>query len=271
MPQNGIYHLGITALSAAFKNNKHLQILNLNDNTIGPVGCKAIANILPHLQNLKEINFGDCLIRNEGAKYLAAGLKNCPKLESITLGFNEIRKDGGLELVKALSDKTHLTAVILDGNNFGSEGRDVIKNKLKDIGKANVLGSLSEDDSVDSEDDDDTEEEHEQDDEEESEEIAISTTYRNGIGKEKDPLSNSLNHSTNDIQIIESLSLNEKTATVTDFLNKPNADNFLALGSNVSNLLLKEAEVSKNFYLTRIVVVKCFLINFLKLVITNTY
>jgi Ran GTPase-activating protein 1 len=63
MPQNGIYHEGVSALSDAFIHNKNLQKLNLNDNTIGEKGAKAIAKVLPHLQNLKEINFGDCLLK----------------------------------------------------------------------------------------------------------------------------------------------------------------------------------------------------------------
>lgn len=35
MPQNGIYHEGITALSTALRENTSMQVLNLNDNTIG--------------------------------------------------------------------------------------------------------------------------------------------------------------------------------------------------------------------------------------------
>lgn len=47
MPQNGIYHVGITALSEAFKHNPALNHLNLNDNTIGAKGAEAIASALP--------------------------------------------------------------------------------------------------------------------------------------------------------------------------------------------------------------------------------
>ena len=42
MPQNGIYHIGISALSEAFKVNENLRILNLNDNTITFKGGKYI-------------------------------------------------------------------------------------------------------------------------------------------------------------------------------------------------------------------------------------
>lgn len=47
MPQNGIYHIGISALSEAFKQNAQLARLNLNDNTVGAKGAQAIAAALP--------------------------------------------------------------------------------------------------------------------------------------------------------------------------------------------------------------------------------
>lgn len=50
MPQNGIYHPGITALSEGFKCNPNMKILNLNDNTIGPIGAEAIADALYSMQ-----------------------------------------------------------------------------------------------------------------------------------------------------------------------------------------------------------------------------
>lgn len=50
MPQNGIYHPGISALSDAFKNNPNMKTLNLNDNTIGPKGAESIAEALPYMQ-----------------------------------------------------------------------------------------------------------------------------------------------------------------------------------------------------------------------------
>lgn len=50
MPQNGIYHPGITALSEGFKCNSNMKILNLNDNTIGPIGAESIADALYSMQ-----------------------------------------------------------------------------------------------------------------------------------------------------------------------------------------------------------------------------
>lgn len=74
MPQNGIYHKGIKALSNAFKKNGNLRLLDLNDNTITKKGATHIANALPYLQKLEVINFGDCLLRTDGAKVLADAL-----------------------------------------------------------------------------------------------------------------------------------------------------------------------------------------------------
>lgn len=136
MPQNGIYHVGIAALSEAFTHNKNLEILNLNDNTIGPKGSEAISKVLPGLQNLKEINFGDCLLKTKGALLLAGGLKDGHKnLEVLVLGYNEIRSKGGVEVVKAMANKTKLKKLILSGNQFGSDGKNEVENKLKEIGK----------------------------------------------------------------------------------------------------------------------------------------
>ena len=50
MPQNGIYHVGISALSEGFKKNPNMRVLNLNDNTIGPKGAAALAEALELMQ-----------------------------------------------------------------------------------------------------------------------------------------------------------------------------------------------------------------------------
>lgn len=135
MPQNGIYHEGISALSDAFTHNKNLQIINLNDNTIGKKGAQAISKALVHLQNVKSINFGDCLLKTKGAIFLANGLKDDHnEIEEIILGYNEIKKSGGLELVNALDNKTKLKSLVLDGNQFGESGKTELRDKLKQIG-----------------------------------------------------------------------------------------------------------------------------------------
>ena len=53
MPQNGIYHEGIEALSDAFSSNPNLRILNMNDNTFTEKGAAHFAKALAKLQKLE--------------------------------------------------------------------------------------------------------------------------------------------------------------------------------------------------------------------------
>ena len=53
MPQNGIYHEGIEALSDAFASNPNLRILNMNDNTFTEKGAAHFAKALAKLQKLE--------------------------------------------------------------------------------------------------------------------------------------------------------------------------------------------------------------------------
>ena len=45
MPQNGITHVGISALADALASNKSLKILNLNDNTFTERGAASMAKV----------------------------------------------------------------------------------------------------------------------------------------------------------------------------------------------------------------------------------
>jgi Ran GTPase-activating protein 1 len=45
IPQNGIYHKGVTALARAFRKNKNLRVLNLSDNTFTVKGATAVAKV----------------------------------------------------------------------------------------------------------------------------------------------------------------------------------------------------------------------------------
>lgn len=84
MPQNGIYHAGITALSEAFVKNPNLQVLNLNDNIVTVKGAVALSAALPRLQKLREINVGDCLLKTKGATLFAAALTDGHKELQVT-------------------------------------------------------------------------------------------------------------------------------------------------------------------------------------------
>lgn len=231
MPQNGIYHVGITALSEAFTHNKNLQILNLNDNTIGEKGAEAIAKALPSLQKLKQINFGDCLLKTRGAISLAKGLTTGHmELEDLVLDCNEIKRQGGIALVLAMANKSKLKTIMIDGNQFGSEGADDIRENLQKFGKLNTLGTLEENESEDeseesengsSEESQDSEDDAGDDDVEEEEE------EERGVYIE---------------EIIEENSNNTKV-TAEDFLKAPSTQNFLALEENKTKLISAAVKV----------------------------
>ncbi|XP_019766376.1 ran GTPase-activating protein 1 [Dendroctonus ponderosae] len=217
MPQNGIYHAGITALSQAFSHNKNLKILNLNDNTITVKGAQAIASILPSLQNLKSINFGDCLLKTEGALSIAKGLKEGHQnLEELILDCNEIKAAGGMALVDAMADKAHLKQLYLNGNQFGFEGSEYIKERLEDFGQLAALGSLEDNESEDESDED--------------EQCSQSESEDSDGGKSLDS------------KEIEEVEVPSSSISVKEFLEAPNANNFLALGSNKEQLLLEAAQ-----------------------------
>lgn len=74
MPQNGIYHVGITALSEGLRQNPNLRVLNLNDNTLTARGAAAISKSLLFLPGLRSLNFGDCLLKTKGAQFIAEAL-----------------------------------------------------------------------------------------------------------------------------------------------------------------------------------------------------
>lgn len=208
MPQNGIYHVGITALSDSFTHNKNLQILNLNDNTIGPKGAEAFANVLPNLQNLKQINFGDCLLKTKGAESLANALQEKHRdLEELVLDSNEIGAKGGLALAKAMRNKNKLKTLILGANTLGDEGRKQLENYLKDSGQITKLTSMSDNES--------------EDEEEES-------------GSEAEE-----SESESDNEEDQSINIEEK---LQDFLNSPTDLTFQGLGDKKKEILVAEGQ-----------------------------
>merc|ERR1719219_3396343 len=136
MPQNGIYHVGLTALADAFSCNPNLRILNMNDNTFTAKGAKTMASALKKLNKLEVLNLGDCLLKSAGAKLICRALVGKhPALREFILDSNEIRLKGGLEIINAVKDKTDLVKLSIDGNQFGSAGLEKILRKLEEVGR----------------------------------------------------------------------------------------------------------------------------------------
>lgn len=146
MPQNGIYHEGLTALSDAFASNPNLRILNMNDNTFTEKGARALAEALPKMQKLEVLNLGDCLLKTEGARLIAYALKEShANLRELHMDSNEIRLAGGFAIVDAIANKDKLEKLTLDTNQFGAEGCGRIMQKLHAVGKRQAIDEIEDD------------------------------------------------------------------------------------------------------------------------------
>merc|ERR1719187_299994 len=181
MPQNGIYHEGLAALADAFSSNPNLRILNMNDNTFTEKGARPMAATLKKLKNLEVLNLGDCLLKSAGAKLIARAIKNNhPQLRELVLDSNEIRVSGGLEIVDSIADKKELVKISIDGNQFGDDGVQALRRRLKEIGQLDKLGEMEDNEEPDSDEDDpELEEEEEEDDVNENETTTTTTSEAN--------------------------------------------------------------------------------------------
>merc|ERR1719481_10356 len=120
MPQNGIYHEGLSALADAFSHNPNLRILNMNDNTFTDKGARAMGQAIMKLDKLEVLNLGDCLLKSAGAKLIARAIKKGhPQLRELILDSNEIRVSGAMEVVQAMEGKEKLERLSLGGNQLG--------------------------------------------------------------------------------------------------------------------------------------------------------
>ncbi|KAK6629111.1 Ran GTPase-activating protein 1 [Polyplax serrata] len=247
MPQNGIYHKGIKALSNAFKKNGNLRLLDLNDNTITKKGATHIANALPYLQKLEVVNFGDCLLRTDGAKVLADALAaNHTNLKELHLSYNEIKLEGGLAIARAMANKPNLNKLNLNGNQFGSDGRTLVKEDLAINNKSAVLGTLSDDESCNDDEsendsnDEDEEEEDEDDEEEDNENEKEQNMKQNGLPFISTEFSGMPQKKSDNSDVVsglfDNLSIKAKPlGSLKIFLDNPSVDTLLAVNENQIN------------------------------------
>ncbi|XP_049953322.1 ran GTPase-activating protein 1 isoform X2 [Schistocerca serialis cubense] len=231
MPQNGIYHVGITAICEALTHNPNLKILDLNDNTITAKGALSVANALSSLQKLEEINLGDCLLKTKGAILLATALKKGHLLlKEVHLGYNEIGAKGGLALAEAMRNKGNLKILVLQGNQFGDQGRQELQSELKHSGRIGALGSLSEDEDEEEEDDEDEDKEDSESESESEEENSVTEGLEEVVHIQ-------ITDNKSVTQVKDDAQVNLKT-----FLNSPTAENFASIGSGHAEIIIAEAK-----------------------------
>ncbi|KAL5293445.1 RANGAP1 family protein [Megaselia abdita] len=231
MPQNGIYFPGITAISKGLAQNPNMKILNLNDNTIRYKGALALADAFESMPNLLEINFGDCLLKNDGTMVIAEAICDShEKLEVVNLSANEMKSDLGLEVVKAVQNKANLKLLNLNSNEFGYDGKELIRSVMESGLNPDALDSLSDDESPD-EDDEDEEDDGEECEEEEEDDDDATGEYNSNPEDEDNIIVEESDPNTIDLS---SLQMNNNgPATIDTFFNTPHPS--LELFNNLSD------------------------------------
>lgn len=224
MQQNGIYHVGITAIAYGLSANPNLRVLNLNDNTIGLKGARALAKVLPTFRNLEDLNLGDCLLKTKGAMVLAEALAitgNHTLLRNLDLSHNEIRVDGGKAIAQAMFDKALLGNLQLDGNFFGTKGRETLEQILERLGRIDALNSMDEDYTEDEEEEEGEDDNDEDDDDNDEETEGCESDENENEESDKD------NSKARD-------KVAQSAVTVAEFLKSPIGEKLLLLqGDNV--------------------------------------
>ncbi len=103
-----------------FVNNKTIQYLHLDNNSIGSVG----ASILTKNSTITDLSLSNNNIDDDGAKNLAAN----KKLEYLNLSKNSIKDPGATAFASLSRDATNLLTLDVSFNHISPSGVDVLKN-----------------------------------------------------------------------------------------------------------------------------------------------
>ena len=137
---NKIHFAEIVALAEALKINKTLKIIELDtiefgyDNRLYAYnGSKAIANALRENTTLTEINLDENYIGDLGVKAIAEVLiKDNKTLKKLKLASNEFGVEGAKAIAEALKENRSLITLDIQRNNkLGNEGIKVLADALK--------------------------------------------------------------------------------------------------------------------------------------------
>ncbi|XP_061568044.1 ran GTPase-activating protein 1a isoform X2 [Cololabis saira] len=242
MPQNGINHPGVTALASAMQDNPGLRILNLNDNTFTDKGAVAMARALKQLRSVQVINFGDCLVRAAGAKAIAETVsEGLPILRELNLSFGEITEEAALAVAQAVKGKDQLEKLDLNGNCLGDDGCKAVKDAMESMDKADLLGSLSDDEG---EPEDDDEDEDDEEDEEDEEEDVDDEELEEEEEEEDDDDEDEEEEEESGVDKLSTPTSAPRPPDVSSFLSFPSPDKLLKLGAKRGLLVQQEVDVT---------------------------
>ncbi|SZF04904.1 unnamed protein product [Blumeria hordei] len=172
MVQNGIRPDGISLLLRdGLKHSKHIEILDLQDNTFTIKGANALAIVSPGWTEIQELGIGDSLLGGRGgvivAEALGKGMNK--KLQTLRLQYNDIGAKGLQALALATKDSLPaLRKLELNGNKFSEDDesievlRSLLLTRKEEMNEATIideewgldsLSDLEDDDSSDEEED----------------------------------------------------------------------------------------------------------------------
>lgn len=81
---------GAASLAAAMPSSSPLELLDINDNDIGPTGAAALAEALERGLQLKVLRMRGNRIGDEGAAALGRALAKGPLLQELDVGGNQV-------------------------------------------------------------------------------------------------------------------------------------------------------------------------------------
>ncbi|KAI9892628.1 MAG: hypothetical protein M1814_001321 [Vezdaea aestivalis] len=170
MAQNGIRPEGIALLlRKGLGECKHLETMDLQDNTFTQLGSLALSEVLEGWSKLKELGVSECLLSTRGATYVANTLASGSNktIETLRLQYNEIDAKVLDQFINAADSSALpvLKRVELNGNKFPEDHpaldrlRTILEERMDEAGATSGdewgLDSLSdmEEDSDDEDED----------------------------------------------------------------------------------------------------------------------
>jgi hypothetical protein len=107
----------LRSFSKFFLNCNNLKFLDLNESSIGDIGCKYLSQAFLKSKNISEINLQKNMISDIGAEILANCIKVNKNFTKIELEHNLIGNFGGKKLIESLKENKKIKWVNLFGNN----------------------------------------------------------------------------------------------------------------------------------------------------------
>ena len=134
MSNNNLGHEITSSYDFFFRTNKTLEILDMNNCGIGPIGTYNLMKIIKENKEiqLKILRFSENKIEDKGCSAISELIKEKNTIKEITISDNEI--DYGLEqFFNAIQDNKNISLIDVHGNNFGDKNSNIPK----------IVGSLS--------------------------------------------------------------------------------------------------------------------------------